>query len=379
MAPQLPGLPLHPVRPQADFRFPSIGFNPAPGNPGSVDRLAFEFAEIAGKLAESEAALLRIGYSDGIWRGEAAEAFRGKVSELPSRLDRASSAMSDASKALYAWSDDLVSMQNTARQLEDQASVAKLHLERAREHPALAEGPRQVPLDQLAAAQARIDAAVSALNQAQAAFDEIIDRAEALFRQHSEIAEQVAAALARAADGAPEEDIFEQVGEFLDGFFDSIDETVSVVWTFIQDHAHVIGNLSDYCSNTSTLTVFFPPVSAALAAIAAAGHGTAYLAGDESTSWKTAAWDLGGLIPFGKVGTTIFTTSSISAPFVQQYGLEDNSQTTLWQDLNQYWKPRSPTQELLLALGIAGGPTLAAVPIWNAVADGIEEDKAAST
>lgn len=76
-----------------------------PGDPAAAEELAAALGTYAGGAAEN-AAQLR-GAGDGPWVGEAADAFRGKLSELPDKLERGIDAFVSASQALGVYADAL--------------------------------------------------------------------------------------------------------------------------------------------------------------------------------------------------------------------------------------------------------------------------------
>ena len=60
----------------------------------------------------------------GLWRGEAADAFRHRLEDLPRDLDRAAEAYGLASRALTRFGLSLLEAQTAARGLEDRAASA---------------------------------------------------------------------------------------------------------------------------------------------------------------------------------------------------------------------------------------------------------------
>ena len=111
--------------------FEALGFDPAPGQLGNIERLVTQYTAVSQALEDAHAALTTIGKSDGIWQGQAAEAFRGTVGELPGYLDKAHRSLGDAGRALQRWQADLT--QHTAAQLEARAEQAQQELEAIRE------------------------------------------------------------------------------------------------------------------------------------------------------------------------------------------------------------------------------------------------------
>src|SRR5690606_35686613 len=103
-------------------------------------------------------------------------------------------------------------------------------------------------------AQRRLDAAVAAVRAADAELEAIREQARRLQEQHTQIAEEVARALQRARDIAPEEPGFferlgEAIGRALDGAVEAIADTLQQIgeaaWQLIKDNANLISMISD--------------------------------------------------------------------------------------------------------------------------------------
>lgn len=117
--------------------FPALGFDPAPGDPaallaaaGSVGRAGDTFAAAAGDVD-------RLSASG--WTGEAADAFRGRLADLPRDLGLASRSHGAAQRALSGYGRGLSAQQVRAGQLEARAEAARrLHAAAAAEVDALA-------------------------------------------------------------------------------------------------------------------------------------------------------------------------------------------------------------------------------------------------
>ncbi|MBV8994348.1 MAG: hypothetical protein JO287_11775, partial [Pseudonocardiales bacterium] len=144
---------------------PALGFDPAPGATERVGALAADLESVATELGSARQALTSIGHSSGIWQGDAAEAFRDKLGELPDYLDKANRSLGDAARTLDQWSADLTSMQVTAAQYEAEAAQTLQRLRAAESDPDLALAGQTFPDEvSLARAQARYDAATAELN-----------------------------------------------------------------------------------------------------------------------------------------------------------------------------------------------------------------------
>ena len=105
--------------------FPALGFNPAPGNLGSVDDLTGKLDSAKRSLDSAHAVLSRLGKGGGDWEGDAAKAFAGKVGDLPKYVSDSRDAMHDAVTQLRSWHTALSSYQTKGRQHEADAAAAE--------------------------------------------------------------------------------------------------------------------------------------------------------------------------------------------------------------------------------------------------------------
>lgn len=209
--------------------YPVLGFDPAPGATDRVGALAADLESVATELGSARQALMRTGHSGGIWQGDAAEAFRDKLGELPDYLDKTNRSLGDAARTLDQWSADLTSMQTTAARYEAEAVQTLHRLRTAESSPDLAlAGQTFADEAALARAQARYDAATAELNIASQELDAIRGLARRLLSQHDSLVSEVAAALRRAKDEAPPEPgLFDRL---IDGFVDGITNLASAHW-----------------------------------------------------------------------------------------------------------------------------------------------------
>ncbi|MBV9164504.1 MAG: hypothetical protein JO281_23820 [Pseudonocardiales bacterium] len=289
--------------------YPALGFDPAPGATEQVGSLAAELRSVATELGAAHQTLVGIGRSSGIWQGEAAQAFHDKLGELPDYLGKANRSLGDAAVALNQWSTDLASMQMSAAQYEAEAAQALQHLRAAESNPDLGLAGQVFSDDTaLAQAQARYDAAISQVDTASKELAAIRALAQRLLAQHGELASDVADALRRAKDEAPEEpSLFDRIGEFVDG----IKDLASAALTWVQGHADLIAQFGGLMSKVSTalgvlaiITAPFEPVGAIFAGAAAGtslmalgAHGLAKAAGVD-VGWGSMVGDALGALPF---------------------------------------------------------------------------------
>jgi hypothetical protein len=108
--------------------FPALGFDPAPGEPASLDALGHDVARHARSLAagSQRAATIR---ATG-WVGQAADAFAADIAPLPGDLDRAADAFGMVTSALGAYAHELEAAQRHADTLEQRATQARAAITR---------------------------------------------------------------------------------------------------------------------------------------------------------------------------------------------------------------------------------------------------------
>lgn len=296
--------------------YPTLGFDPAPGRLSGVETLAHNFTRVSTMLAETHGALTQIGQAQGIWRGEAAEKFRGAIGELPGYLEKGRTSLGNAAGILQQWQHDLAAMQGRARDYEAQAKAALTRVKQAKSHPDLALAGQHFPDEAgLADANARIRAASERLGVAREELDAIKAMARRLLTQHEELADGVARALERAKNEAPEEPgFFDRILDGIGKFIDKIGELAKKAWQWVKDHAEDIKLIGDILSavgkvlSIAAVCVGWIPVvgqvvTAAAVGVSAAGlavHGLAKAAGAD-VSWKTLATDAIGIIPGGGI------------------------------------------------------------------------------
>lgn len=296
--------------------YPALGFDPAPGGVPTVAEVATNLENVARELGEAYTDLIQIGQSDGIWQGEAAKAFQGKVGELPDYLDKAHRSLSGAAVTLKSWGEDLGTMQQTAAEYERQAAEALRRVQQAEANPNLGlAGQFFADPAELQRAEAALAEAQQQLSNANASLDQIRENAQRLLDQHRDLASQVAEALRRAKDEAPEEPGFlDKLGDALGDMVDGVKDLASDAWQWVQDHADVIAKIGDVLSTIGNVlgvvalaTSWIPGVNAVTAAaaigVSAAAVGTKLLAkaAGADVSWGSIGMDALGVIPGGKV------------------------------------------------------------------------------
>lgn len=335
--------------------FPALGFDPAPGNLGSLDELTGKLDSAKRSLDSAHAVLSRIGKEGGTWEGDAASAFARNVGDLPKYVSDSRDAMREAVTQLRSWHSALSSYQTKGRQYESEAAAAKQTVavrqteqERAvRAYNNAAASPDlrlagTIYSDQaeLNSAQARIDAAGERLNQADATLDNarsrldaatgeleaIVKKAEHLLDEHQDEAQDVADRIRRATDKAPGSGFWEGVGDFFTDLGHGIQE-------WCTKHADLLKEIGDWLSIASAilgvaslLTLWCPPLSGALA-LAGAGaslgalatHGAAKLGGADVSAMDLVGDGI-GIVPFGKFGSVAMKGAKVPMKLAQVEG-----------------------------------------------------------
>ncbi|HEX3647712.1 MAG TPA: hypothetical protein VHV49_04740 [Pseudonocardiaceae bacterium] len=317
--------------------YPALGFNPAPGNVGTVGSLASNFLTVSSHLQQARDAMMKAGQAGGFWEGDAASSFHNDLGKLPDYLDKATQSLGEAGKALDGWANDLTSMQSTAADYERQAEDAVRQLNEAKSNPDLRLAGQEFDTQQaLQEAQQRLNSAESELNAAQGDLNAVREQASRLFNQHQDLVKQVEDALNKAKDEAPDKPGFwSSVGSAFSSAFHGLEDLAKNTWDFVKKHANVIAKVGDVLSAVGTVlsiaaaaTAEIPivgevveGVSIGVNASALGAHALAKAAG-ANVSDATLAQDAIGLIPGGamlkgatKAGNVIKVAKSAGKAF----------------------------------------------------------------
>jgi hypothetical protein len=381
------------VAPPGRDGFGALGFDPAPGQLGNIDALSAQYQDVALSLSAAYQELIRIGSASSLWQGEAAQAFGDTVDELPGYLDQAQRSLGAAATALQGWHADLGAMQRTAADLERQAQRALDRLAQAESNPDLGLAGQFFPdAETLQAAQQRLAAATERLRAAQAELEAIRDQARRLLEQHQQLAREIAEALRRAREIAPEEPgFFERLGETLGRALDEglaaaadgLEQLAAASGNIIANLADVAGDVSTMLSVVSGVVELVPGVgTVAGTALDAVGLGLSVAALQGHLVGDT----LGADIPpetYALDALAIgFSTASLVTPVPgvglglalgnlggQAAGeaLTGGSAATFYDNLGTYWAPRNPAQAGLSGISPVG------VAVWNAIDEGFAE------
>ncbi|WP_410595862.1 hypothetical protein [Amycolatopsis sp. lyj-23] len=381
--------------------FPALGFDPAPGDLDGVTDLGGKYRAVGGDLAAADDSLRRIVRKQGVWQGEASEAFARRIGPLPDYLDGAAKSMSRAADALEGWAHRLGDLQKRAAELEARAAAAAKAAEQARANPDLALADRTFP-DQpsLQLAQRLLD---NAGRQLQAAIDgcqNVQDAAKQLQQEHTDAAAGVADQLRKAKELAPDQpDLLDQLGDAVGGALADLSNTladgVDSAWNFVQDHAELISKLSDVTGDVgNALGVvgdFLPEpaglivgaVGGELGVAALSGHAVAAAAGADVAP-ETLVFDaagvattLVGLVP----GVPDWAVKGATYGLLREQELGevlggDTFESPL-DDFKNYWVPKDAGQWAVSGSSIVAGPLpWMGVAVSNAADAGIQADNA---
>ncbi len=179
--------------------FPALGFDPAPGDVGAVSAAAGGAGAAGRTFGDASASVSRLNSSG--WAGEAAEAFRGQLKDLPRDLDLAARSFQTAARALSEYGGGLQVRQRRAGELEfraeelrrrQAAAVAEVNRIAGRTAP---EGSAQLAelRSQHAAARSRADGVGGELGQ-------VVADARRLHGEHEAAAGAAARAIRDVAD-----------------------------------------------------------------------------------------------------------------------------------------------------------------------------------
>ncbi|MEC3978190.1 WXG100 family type VII secretion target [Amycolatopsis sp. H20-H5] len=303
------------VAPVQTGNYPALGFDPAPGTVAKVADVAATLGKVATEIGQAYEDLTKLGKSDSFWEGDGAQAFEGTVGQVPDYLNKAHQSLSSASGTLTNWADDLRTMQNHAADLERQAEAAQSQVTSAQANPNFRlAGQTFTDPAQFQRAQDALGQAQQQLTQAQGGLDALKEDAQRLLAQHLDVAGQVAAALRKAKDEAPEEPGWlDKLGDTISKMVDGIKDLAGKAWDWVKEHADLIAKIGDVLSTISSVlgvvalaTSWIPGVDAVTAAaaigVSAAAVGTKLLAkaAGADVSWGSIGMDAVGIIPGGK-------------------------------------------------------------------------------
>ncbi|SED80601.1 hypothetical protein SAMN04489727_9496 [Amycolatopsis tolypomycina] len=379
--------------------FPALGFDPAPGDLDGITDLAGKYRAVSKDLTEADDSLRRIVRKQGIWQGEASEAFARRLGPLPQYLEGAARSMGEAADALEKWAQDLGDLQKRAAELEARAEAAAQAAEQARANPDLALANRTFPDQQsLQLAQRLLDNAGQQLQTAIDGCQNVQDAAKQLQQEHAEAAGRVADQLRKAKELAPDEpDLLDKLSGavvgVIGGLADTLVDGAEQAWNFVQDHAELISKLSDVVGDIGNglgvVSDCLPPPADEVASLVATGlglgalggHALAKSAGADVAS-ETLIFDLAGagtslagLIPLVPDAAIKVASYGLLADQAVGEGVGGKDFESPWDDFQNYWVPKDMGQAAVVAGTLVAGPApWAVVAVTNAADAGMQAD-----
>lgn len=296
--------------------WPGLGFDPAPGDPAAVRRLAGELEATARGLQESRAAFETLRTPGRSWTGTAADTFGARSPELPGYLDAGHASLGRAVPALTGWAGTLDAHRARARELEaaaarlrEQVRAAEDAEQRAARHPDLGlAGQTFDDEESLADATRRLDTAERALTAARtrvgeldAALGDVLRDATHLLNRHETDAAEVARTLDRAGDGVPPPD---------PEWYAAGGGAGEVAGT-VGDVAGVVSAAAGALALFPPFTIVAGPVALISGGVALVAHATSMAQKDE-WSWWTLGSDALGIVPGVRTARAVGETVSTS-------------------------------------------------------------------
>jgi len=398
-----------------DPAFPGLGFNPAPGSPGSVDQLVMQLSASAKHLEAAYQTLTRVGGGGADWSGDAAEGFSRRIAPLPRQLAAARDSFDRAARQLDVWRADLDGLQAKARAYEDEAKEAKARVERAKDNPDLdLAGVLFTDDRELALAEQRLVTARRELDSASEELDHLRRQAGELAAQHEDLSKKCAAAIRAAAENAPDgPGLLDRLGQAVEGVLLAPIKLAEGVAGFVRDHANSIAAVGDVLSTMGTVVglvgtaldctgvgaivgVPLAGVSSALS-LGALGFHAVGKAGGADVETGTMISDGVGVLSFGfaKAGHVAAGAGGSAGRLITAVARGEDLHTAVessfaakdimdWFGPNsslKYFVPQNERQGAQVAAGLAVpvlGPAAMAVPFENAWNAGAEKDRQAA-
>ncbi|WP_069764429.1 WXG100 family type VII secretion target [Streptomyces sp. LUP47B] len=299
--------------------YPSLGWNPVPGIPEQVTSLYRKVKSAADTLNNCHRQIEYLLGASSSWQGDAASAFRDTLDgDLKTAMMNAGNSLGKAAAALGTWEGDLTSHRDLAKKYDDAARENKGDVDKARTRYDQAKGnpdlklagkeyPSQAEADaateRLRTAERELNAATTHLNNANAAYNDVIAKAKELEGTHTDAAEAVARSLDEADDKlAPKEP-----GWFSEAL-SAIGEGLKAVGEFLVEHAGTIGAIAGLLALLPTpLAPVFAGIAVAASAVSMAKNLASEdfrdsLAGDYGLkegvfAWASLAGDSLGMVP----------------------------------------------------------------------------------
>lgn len=358
--------------------YPSLGWNPVPGIPEQVTSLYRKVKSAADTLNNCHRQIEYLLGASSSWQGDAASAFRDTLDgDLKTAVMNAGNSLGKAAAALGTWEGDLTSHRDLAKKYDDAARENKGDVDKARTRYDQAKGnpdlelagkeyPSQAEADaatgRLRTAERELNAATTQLNNANAAYNDVIAKAKELEGTHTDAAEAVARSLDEADDKlAPKEP-----GWFSEAL-SAIGEGLKAVGEFLVEHAGTIGAIAGLLALLPTpLAPVFAGIAVAASAVSMAKNLASEdfrdsLAGDYGLkegvfAWASLAGDSLGMVP----GVGALAKAGSEAGLAAAVAREGGEALSLGSKLGTFGKEIVPAFSYK-ALDVATSPTTGAL------------------
>jgi hypothetical protein len=192
--------------------FPGLGFDPTPGDTGSVQAVLLSMSRALRVIAAvlprlEEAAKIT---DDADWGGSAAEEFSDHGDDLPQGMGKGAEAIQKAAEALGKWGGQMKANQDKAEDLEDKARKLKKQIAAADDavHSAASAVPRDTTNPHYNARYSAFLGAVDAAADLDSQLQQVMDDAHRLEAKHVREADAAAEGIRSGDDNAfkPEND-----------------------------------------------------------------------------------------------------------------------------------------------------------------------------
>ncbi|MFJ8782756.1 WXG100 family type VII secretion target [Streptomyces sp. NPDC102476] len=358
--------------------YPSLGWNPVPGIPEQVTSLYRKVKSAADTLNNCHRQIEYLLGASSSWQGDAASAFRDTLDgDLKTAMMNAGNSLGKAAAALGTWEGDLTSHRDLAKKYDDAARENKGDVDKARTRYDQAKGnpdlklagkeyPSQAEADaateRLRTAERELNAATTHLDNANAAYNDVIAKAKELEGTHTDAAEAVARSLDEADDKlAPKEP-----GWFSEAL-SAIGEGLKAVGEFLVEHAGTIGAIAGLLALLPTpLAPVFAGIAVAASAVSMAKNLASEdfrdsLAGDYGLkegvfAWASLAGDSLGMVP----GVGALAKAGSEAGLAAAVAREGGEALSLGSKLGTFGKEVVPAFSYK-ALDVATSPTTGAL------------------
>ena len=268
--------------------YPSLGFDPCPGDVAGYEALAAYASRSAATLSDATRTLAAAGSDQ--WRGQAADAFRSHVHVNVVPLARqAADSVGGAAVALHEWAITLAGLRDEARALDRQAAPHQVELTAVRRAVALSSSPALTTAQQ---------ARVAAANGAMAV---IAARAGDIHARYLTAVQRTGSQLKGAGNLAPR-----PPGPFAGlwhgaeagwgdavGFVGHLAHDKGLL-EFISGVANILATVAGLLALIPPLSLVFAPVALGFAAVALAAD--VVLAGFDHGSWGAVILDAGAVV-----------------------------------------------------------------------------------